>query len=235
MPARIPHACLLLCLCLDLLASSAPASGPPHKRLLCLGDSLTAGYGLDEEQAWPRLLQARLDREAPGWTVVNAGDSGDTSTDALERMDWLMKSPPSAAFVCLGANDGLRGLPVDLTARNVSKIVARLRKAGVAVFLAGMQLPTNMGPGYRDAFRALYPDLAAREKLPLMPFLLTGVAGVADLNQADGMHPNAQGERIVAGNVGDFLIPRLKRIAARGSAGGAPRVLSRRSDLGPAP
>jgi len=220
-------------LAIALLAPAQGACGAEHV-LLCLGDSLTAGYGLDEDQAWPALLQARLDRDLPGWRVVNAGASGDTSADGLGRLDWLLRSRPDAAFVCLGANDGLRGLAPDVTARNLDAVLARLKRGGTQVALAGMDLPTNLGPGYRAAFKAIFPRAARRAGVPFLPFLLADVAGLATLNQADGVHPNAAGQAIVARNVAAFLEPLLRR-AGRGSradAGGArARVLRSRDDL----
>lgn len=204
------------------------------RRLLCLGDSLTAGLGLDEDQAWPALLQARLDRDLPGWTVINAGASGDTSADALARLDWLLKDEPDAVFVCLGGNDGLRGLPPGLIRANLDAILKRLKGSGAKVVLSGMDLPSNLGPAYRAEFKALFPRAARAAGCTFMPFMLEGVAGVESLNQSDGMHPNAAGQALVAGHVGDFLIPRLRAITRRRPAG-AGRVLRRRADLGAAP
>jgi acyl-CoA thioesterase-1 len=215
---------------LALLAAGAPAATAP-KTLLCLGDSLTAGYGLDESQAWPALLQARLDAALPGWRVVNAGVSGDTSDDALQRLGWLLKSPPTAAFVCLGGNDGLRGLKPAHTEANLRRILARLRGAGAVCSLAGMDLPTNLGPEYRQAFKALFPRVATAAHAGFMPFLLQGVGGIPALNQADGIHPNAEGARIVADHVAAFLIPRLRSLHARAAFAGPARVLRHREDL----
>lgn len=167
--SRPTRRCPLLVLGFLLFLGAAPAVGAQDKRLLCLGDSLTAGYGLDEDEAWPRLLQKRLDREAPGWTVVNAGDSGDTSADALGRMDWLLRNPPTAAFVCLGANDGLRGLPVEQTRRNLGRILARLRKAGVVVYLAGMDIPSNLGGATGTRSRRFFRTWPAARACPSCP------------------------------------------------------------------
>jgi acyl-CoA thioesterase-1 len=212
---------------------AAPLAAPADeaKTLLCLGDSLTAGYGLDESQAWPALLQGRLDRDLPGWRVLNAGVSGDTSDDALQRLAWILKSPPTAAFICLGANDGLRGLPPRRTEKNLGLILARLRAAGTVCFLAGMDLPTNLGPEYRAAFKAVFPRAAARAHAGFLPFLLEGVAGVPALNQADGIHPTAEGQAIVARHVAGFLLPRLAGLRAQGPAAAPARVLRRRKDL----
>lgn len=222
---------LLAPLLLAALPALAAAAGP--KTLLCLGDSLTAGYGLDESQAWPALLQKRLDKALPGWRVENAGVSGDTSDDALQRLGWLLRSPPAAAFICLGGNDGLRGLTPAHTEANLRAILARFRAAGTACFITGMDLPSNLGPEYRDAFKAVFPRVARAAHAGFMPFLLEGVAGIPALNQADGLHPNAAGERIVARHIAAYLIPRLKVLRAAGATAAPARVLRRREDLQP--
>lgn len=200
------------------------------KVLLCLGDSLTAGYGLDESEAWPALLQKRLDAELPGWRVVNAGVSGDTTAGGLKRLDWLLRAKPAAAFVCLGGNDGLRGLAPEESRRNLDAILKQLQASGAQAYLSGMDLPLNLGADYRARFKALFPAVAKARGVELLPFMLQGVGGVAALNQADGIHPTAEGQAKVARNVGDFLIPRLKKIKSAGSASEA-KVLRRRSDL----
>jgi len=218
------------------LGALASAQGPAPKVLLCLGDSLTAGYGLDESQAWPALLEQRLRTSLPGWKVVNGGASGDTSSEALARLDWLLRTRPRAAFVCLGANDGLRGLPLPVLKRDLGGILRRLKAAGAAVYLAGMDLPTNFGADDRRDFKALFPALAAQEGVDLMPFLLEGVAGRPELNLADGVHPNAEGQRRVAASVESFLVDRLRPLGPlRGNGSAAPKILRRREDLEPRP
>lgn len=211
------------------LASSQPL-GAADKVLLCLGDSLTAGYGLDESEAWPALLQQRLDRELPGWRVVNAGVSGDTTAGGLKRLDWLLRAKPAAAFVCLGGNDGLRGLAPAETRRNLDAILKQLKTSGARPFLSGMDLPLNLGASYRKDFKDIFPAAAKAQGVELLPFMLQGVGGVAALNQADGIHPTAEGQAKVAKNVGDFLLPRLRSIQGNGSASET-KVLRRRSDL----
>lgn len=201
--------------------------------LVCLGDSLTAGYGLEESQAYPALLQVRFDKELPGWKVVNAGVSGDTSRGALARLDWVLKGKPELLFVAIGANDGLRGIKTAETEANVRSIVKRAKAAGVRVVLGGMQLPTNYGPEYREGFAAIFPKVAKAHKLPLLPFLLQDVGGVEQLNQADGIHPTAEGQTIVAKNVGDFLVPLLKQAGKAGKPKEAPKVIRSRRDLAP--
>lgn len=174
--------------------------------LVCFGDSLTAGYGLDEEQAYPALLQERL----PEWKVINAGVSGDTTAGGLKRVAWVLRAKPRAVFIALGANDGLRGVDPAETEKNLCSMIEAFRKAGSSVYLAGMMIPTNYGPEYFERFRALFPTVAIKEKVPLMPFLLEGVAGIASLNQADGIHPTPEGAAIVAKHVYAFLKPKLQ-------------------------
>ena len=145
------------------------------------------------------------------WKVVNAGVSGDTSAGARARLDWVLRQKPVVLFLCIGANDGLRGIPVAETERNLRAILDRSRSTGTRVVLAGAMLPENYGPEYRAAFRGLFPRLAKEYRLPLLPFLLEGVAMDPGLNQEDGIHPNAEGARRVAGNVWKLLEPELKR------------------------
>lgn len=196
--------------------SSAPsvAKGPPVADapvIVALGDSLTAGLGLAQSQAWPTLLQARLDAEGYRYRVVNAGVSGDTSAGGLSRLDWQLAQKPAIVVLELGANDGLRGLPVAHTRENLAKIIARCQAAGARVVLAGMQVPPNMGPDYATAFRDMFPDLAKEYGVPLIPFLLEGVAGDAALNQADGIHPTAAGQAILAETAWKSVQPLLQR------------------------
>jgi acyl-CoA thioesterase-1 len=187
---------------LACLITSAPAA-----TIICLGDSLTAGYGLDEDQAFPAVVQRLARADGHDWTVTNAGVSGDTSAGGLRRVNWLVKGRPDWVFVALGANDGLRGQPATATHDNLVGIVSRLRAAGVKVALAGMRLPTNYGEDYRQAFAAVFPSVASGHQVPLLPFLLEGVGGVPRLNQADGIHPTAEGQRLIAQSVYAFLKP----------------------------
>jgi acyl-CoA thioesterase I len=181
--------------------------------ILCLGDSITAGRGLSEDDAYPTLMQALARADGLDWTVVNAGVSGDTTAGGLRRVDWVLKAKPDVVLVALGGNDGLRGQPLAKTRENLTAIVDRLGAAGVTVCLAGMMLPVNYGDEYRAGFTALFPDIAKQQAVPLMPFLLEGVGGKPELNQADGIHPTAEGQRIIADNVYAFLKP---IVAARG-------------------
>jgi acyl-CoA thioesterase-1 len=163
-----------------------------------LGDSLTAGYGLGGEQAYPALVEKRLEQEGIPIKVLNAGVSGDTTAGGLARLDWLLSQKPDVVVVGLGGNDGLRGLPLEQADRNLREIVRRSKAAGARVLLLGMQIPPNYGPEYAQGFSGMYPAIAKEMDVPLVPFLLEGVGGVADLNQADGIHPTAEGQEKVA-------------------------------------
>jgi acyl-CoA thioesterase-1 len=177
-----------------------------------LGDSITAGYGLTAEEAYPALVEAGL-RARPataGWTVANGGVSGDTSAGGLRRIDWLLKAKPAVVVIVLGGNDGLRGLPVAALEANLRGIIAKVRATGAKPMLIGMRVPLNLGPDYAAAFAAVYPRLAAELDVPLLPFLLEGVAMQPQLNQADQIHPNAEGQRRVAALVLAWLAPLLE-------------------------
>ena len=189
-------------------AASAPKpvqDGSPV--IVCLGDSITAGYGLREDQGYPALLQARIKALGLPHRVVNAGVSGDTSAGGLARMDWLLKQRIDVLFVALGGNDGLRGLGPEQMQANLSAIVEKGHAAGAQVVLAGMRMPTNYGADYRREFEAVYPAVAKRYGVPLLPFLLEGVALHPNLNQQDGIHPTAEGAKIVEANVWKALGP----------------------------
>ena len=173
-----------------------------------LGDSLTAGLGVAESEAFPAVATARLLAEGRRVRMLNAGVSGDTSAGGLRRLEWLLAQRPDLVVVCLGANDGLRGLPLEQTEQNLRRIVARARGAGAAVLLIGMLVPPNYGPEYAPAFAALYPRIAKELDVPLVPFLLEAVGGRPELNQADGMHPTADGHRLMANTV----YPALRKI-----------------------
>ena len=190
--------------------ADALAQTPP-RRLLVLGDSLTAGYGLPASQAFPARLQAALDRAALAVAVVNAGVSGDTSAGGLARLDWAIGTrAPEFAIVALGGNDGLRGLPPDRLEENLDRIVERLQAKGAKVMLAGMYAPPNLGREYAERFRAAYANVAARRGVPLHPFFLDGVAGDAALNQPDGIHPNAAGVEVMV----ERILPAVRRLVA---------------------
>src|SRR3954467_920263 len=195
--------------------AAAKAAAPGLPRIVVLGDSLTAGLGLMETEAYPALLQQKLNVEGYKWEVVNAGVSGDTSAAGLERTDWALDQGRVRILVLeLGANDGLRGLPPAEMKKNLASIIERAQAKGIAVLLAGMEAPPNFGPDYTVSFRQVYRDLATEYKVPLLPFLLDKVAGDASLNQGDGIHPNPAGARIVADNVWTALKPLVDRETA---------------------
>jgi acyl-CoA thioesterase I len=192
--------------------ASQPAASQPddsgRPKIVALGDSLTAGYGLLEMQAYPALLQKKLDEDGYSWEVVNAGVSGDTSAAGLQRLDWaLQQQNVRVLIVELGANDGLRGLPVDQMKKNLAGIIEAARGRQIAVLLAGMEAPPNYGPEYAASFRQVYRDLARQYNVSFVPFMLDKVAGISTLNQADGIHPNSQGTSIVADTLWHALRP----------------------------
>ena len=179
-------------MCAWLLLLSPPgAAGEPQ--IVVLGDSLTAGFGLPREDAFPARLEAALRSEGHAWRVIDAGVSGDTSAGGLARLDWVLADEPEIVIVELGANDGLRGLPTDQMETNLDAILTRIGESGAAVLLAGMRAPANFGADYEAAFRAVYERLAGKHRVPFYPFFLEGVAMEPALNQADGIHPNAAG------------------------------------------
>jgi acyl-CoA thioesterase I len=195
---------------LVLLLAAGPASAE-DRVIVALGDSLTAGLGVAADEAYPALLESRLRSAGFAYRVVNAGVSGDTSAGALRRVDWVLRSRPEVVIVALGANDGLRGLPVTALRENLTAIVTRLRAGGARVLLVGMRLPPNYGEAYARAFAAVFREVARRTSAAFLPFLLEGVAGNPSLNQADGIHPNAAGQRAVAERVWSALQPLLRR------------------------
>jgi acyl-CoA thioesterase I len=193
-------------------ASPAPTSRPTaasRRRIVVLGDSLSAGLGLEPQQAYPALLQKKVDAQGLDFEVVNAGVSGDTSADGLRRFDWALDGDVRVLVIELGANDGLRGLPVEQMAANLSRIIERAQQRHITVLLCGMEAPPNFGASYTAAFRAAYRDVAQKHHVALLPFLLDGVAGLEPLNQADGIHPNVQGAQRVAETVWAALRPML--------------------------
>lgn len=187
---------------------AVPLAAAP--RVVFLGDSLTAGLGLGEEEAYPALVGGLLAQRGIVVRIVNAGVSGDTSAGGLARVDWVLSLQPEILVVALGANDGLRGQPVDSIAANLREIVRRARAAGSRVLLVGMKMPPNYGPEYTRDFEALYARLAREFDLPFLPFLLEGVATIPQLNQPDGLHPTAEGQRKIADLVVQALLPLLR-------------------------
>jgi len=191
----------------DVPASAAATDRAPL--VVFLGDSLTAGYGLSADEAYPAHVADLLAAEGVRARILNAGVSGDTSAGGLERLDWFLRQRPDVVVVELGGNDGLRGQPLEATEANLRAIVRRSREAGARVLLVGMQIPPNYGPEYADGFAELFSRLAREEKVALLPFLLEGVAADPALNQPDGIHPNAEGQKIVARTVVEALKPLL--------------------------
>jgi acyl-CoA thioesterase I len=199
----------ILVLSLFALCFAAPAFGGT---ILFLGDSLTAGLGVRQEQAYPALIQQKIREKNLPFDVINAGVSGDTTAGGVRRVDWVLRSSPEVVIVALGANDGLRGQRPPAMRANLDEIVARLQAAGARVLLAGMRLPPNYGGEYTKEFEAVFPAVARGAKITLMPFLLDGVAGVPRLNQADGIHPTAAGQQVIADHIWPYLRPLLKPV-----------------------
>ena len=190
-----------------------------EQHILFFGDSITAGYGLELEQAFPALIQEKIDNAGLPFTVTNAGLSGETSSGGLNRIDWLLRQPVDVFVLELGGNDGLRGVSLDLTASNLQSILdlVKERNPGATLVVAGMQIPPNLGPDYTRQFKNLFPELAANNDATLIPFILDGVAGIESLNLPDGIHPTAEGHTIVAETVWNILRPILdERAAAEG-------------------
>lgn len=197
-------------LCLLLLASTAPAAAS-ESVVLVLGDSLSAAHGMSEQQGWVHLLQDRLDENGYPHTVVNASVSGDTTRDALSRLDsTIERNRPDIAIVELGGNDGLRAFSIDTIESNLSLILETLRENGAKIVLAGMRMPPNYGPVYTQAFEALYPQLAEEFQAALVPFFMAEVATDPDRMQDDGIHPNAAGQPLLLDKVWPVLEPLLE-------------------------
>jgi len=184
-----------------------------EKVILFLGDSLSAGFGLDVAEAFPSLIQKRIEQEKLPFKVVNAGLSGETTAGGLRRIDWLLKQKVDVLVIELGGNDGLRGIAPSETEKNLQGIIdkARERNPDMVIVLAGMQAPPNMGKDYTEKFRAIFPRLAKKNSITLIPFLLEGVAGNPNLNLPDGIHPTAEGHRLIAQTVWSTLNPVLTR------------------------
>jgi len=205
-------AALLLCV---PAGHAQPAGARGARTIVFFGDSLTAGYGLADPstQSFPARIQQRIDSEHLPWRVVNAGLSGETSAGGLRRVDWVLRQEADVFVLELGGNDGLRGIAPEVTRANLQAIIERVRsrQPNARVVLAGMRMPSSMGPEYAEAFRSIYPELARRNGLILVPFLLEGVAGRQNLNQPDGIHPTAEGDMVVAELLWKTLKPILMK------------------------
>lgn len=218
---------LTLALLLTLWGCERPTEPPasvgkgvdPRAVIVAAGDSLTAGFGVREEESYPAQLGRRLQAAGLDYRVVNAGASGETSSGLLSRLEWLLTMKPAIVIVATGANDGLRGIDPALTKANIKEIIARLKGRGVTVLLTGMRMVENLGPQYTEAFNRIYPELAQESNVLFVPFLLEGVAADPALNLVDGIHPNGKGYRAVVENLYPSL---LKAIDRRQQGGDAP-------------
>lgn len=210
-------AMLVLTACRGTAPKEAPPAPPPAPakpakslpKIVAFGDSLTAGFGLPQSASYPALLQKKLDAEGLAYEVVNAGVSGDTSAGGVRRVDWALEGDVKIVILELGANDILRGQPVDAMKENLARIIERVKAHGATVLLAGMEAPTNSGIEYRKAVHDVFPSLSRKYNVPVIPFFLDGVAGIDSLNQSDGIHPNEAGAQIVTETVYRSLRPLL--------------------------
>lgn len=197
---------------LALLLGATAGAADPARTIVFFGDSLTAGYGVDPDEAFPALVQKKITDAKLPWRVVNAGLSGETTAGGLRRLDWVLRQPVGIFVLELGGNDGLRGIPPAASRANLQAMIDRIRARhpAVTIVLAGMQLPPNLGAEHTREFAAMYPELATANRLPLIPFLLDGVGGVPSLNLPDGIHPTAEGHQIVARTVWTVIEPLLR-------------------------
>jgi len=208
---------LILALCWLVIGivpsvEAAPASAPRSQgTIVAVGDSLTAGLGVNEEDAYPAQLEKKLRAAGYDWKIINAGISGETSSGTLSRINWVMKLRPDIVILETGANDGLRGIDPAVTRINIDKTISILKQQNVTVVLAGMQMVRNLGKEFTKEFADLYPALARKHGLILVPFLLQGVAGNPSLNQPDGIHPTAEGYRIITENIYPFARKAIDR------------------------
>jgi acyl-CoA thioesterase I len=202
---------ILLALALMIVAAPS-ALAETRKTVVVLGDSMAAGYGVEPAQAYPALLQEKINAAGLPFAIVDAGVSGDTTAEGLGRMDWLLQRKMDVLIVELGGNDGLRGIPTATIQSNLQAIIdhARKRYPAIKIVITGMKMPANLGPDYAEAFAKVFPELARKNRAALVPFLLEGVGGDASLNQADGIHPTPEGHKIVAQNVWKVLKPILE-------------------------
>ncbi len=203
---------LLLFLFLVITGTTVSASDDDSVRILIFGDSITAGFGLDTEEAFPFLVEQQLREEGFEVDVVNAGLSGETSAGGVRRVDWVMRNPPDIFVLELGGNDGLRGIDPDVTKANLQQIIDKVWAVSddIVILLAGMEAPPNMGEAYTSRFRAIFVELSEENNIPLMPFILEDVAGIPELNLPDGIHPTAEGHEIIARNLLPYLVSLLE-------------------------
>ena len=180
--------------------------------MIFLGDSLTEGYGVAQENAFPQIIAEKFRKDKSVWEITASGSSGSTSASALSRLKWLAKEKPDVVFILLGSNDGLRGLKTEETEKNLSEAVKWAKENKIKVILGQLYVPPNYGKDYSKKFTAVYPRVAKKYAIPLAPFLLENVGGIADLNQADGIHPNEKGHAIVAENLYRYLKKELPKL-----------------------
>ncbi len=192
-----------------LLSFWIPFASAEAKKLVVIGDSLTEGYGVAKEKAWPALLQKKLTEAKKEYEVVNSGVSGSTSSSGPSRMSWQLKSKPAVVILALGANDGLRGSSVKFMEDNLNKTVELAKKASTKVILAGMMMPPNYGKEYAKSYAAAFKRVAEKQKVPFIPFLLDKVGGVSELNLTDGIHPNEKGHVVIAETVFKAIVKEL--------------------------
>jgi len=202
-------------------STTPPISTGERQSVVFLGTSLTVGLGIEPEQAYPALIQQKIDSAGLDYRVVNAGVSGETSAGARRRVDWLLREPVAVLVLETGANDGLRGFPPDSLRANIQAVFDRAKAISPVpkLVLIGMRVPPNYGRAYTDRFQAVYPELAQQNGAELVPFLLDGVGGVPGLNQADGIHPTAEGQRVMAETVWRVLGPVLSGTDGKGGKG----------------
>lgn len=202
---------IVLGLCLGTSVAAESQTETAKRRIVILGDSITAGYGVDATEGYPSLLQQRIDQARLPYTIVNAGVSGDTTSGGLRRVEWVLRQPVDVFILALGGNDGLRGIATSVTRSNLTSILQRVhsRYPKARLVLAGMQMPPNMGKDYTDSFQALFPEVARQQQAILIPFLLEGIGGKAEFNQPDLIHPTPVGHQKVADNVWAVLKPLL--------------------------
>lgn len=189
-------------------------------RIVAVGDSLTAGYGLDESEAYPAQLERKLLDDGRRYEVVNAGVSAETTSGTVSRLNWILTQEPDIVILEIGANDGLRGLELSIPRENIAEILQELQERGIITVLAGMNMVWNLGPQYTSEFNALYPALAKQYDVVFMPFFLQGVAAVAELNQEDGIHPNAKGYAVVVENLYPYVIEAIQKLEAKNNEAG---------------
>ena len=207
---------------LSVFPSTGQTADPGKRLIIAFGDSLTAGLGVKREETYPSLLQRRLDRLGLPYRVVNAGVTAETTAGGVRRVDGIIRLKPEIVLLELGANDGLRGLPLEETERNLRSIIAKLQAAGIRVVLMGMRLPPNYGADYTSGFERIFPRLGEEYRIPFVPFFLEGVAARQEVNQVDGIHPNAAGYRIIEENLWPILKPLLAH-SPKQESGQSPR------------